>query len=295
MLWGMLNYLLSWRPLNIRRGDLVLELGSGNHPFIRSDVLLDKYLVDGSHRPAQLEKRTAVVIDRPLICGDAEALPFVDGAFDYVASFHLLEHLDRPDLCLQECMRVASKGYIVLPHKRYEKMFGWEAHRTMGFVENTKLVIEQKTRFNWRCFEDGYFYTVAETSSEFKRFYRKHLSDFEVRFEWQGHIDYEYRTHPDALPPSMFLTAETTARGGINEENIPAKDRLRRIVRVVISRFMRSYHSPTVPPLSDLLACPVCKVPVTLCGSDDSYLCHSCRRRYPILQGIPMMLAEASS
>jgi len=44
--------------------------------------------------------------------------------------------------------------------------------------------------------------------------------------------------------------------------------------------------------LLEILACPVCKTPVHLDDSGEWILCESCGRRYPIRDGIPVMLVE---
>ena len=44
------------------------------------------------------------------------------------------------------------------------------------------------------------------------------------------------------------------------------------------------------PQLLELLACPACKTPVTLEG--ERLVCAQCGRRYPIRDGIPVMLVE---
>lgn len=44
------------------------------------------------------------------------------------------------------------------------------------------------------------------------------------------------------------------------------------------------------PELLKLLACPVCKTPVELRG--DRLVCVRCGRRYPVRDGIPVMLVE---
>jgi uncharacterized protein YbaR (Trm112 family) len=42
--------------------------------------------------------------------------------------------------------------------------------------------------------------------------------------------------------------------------------------------------------LLEILACPVCKAPVVL--RDERIVCTSCGRRYPIRDGIPVMLID---
>ncbi|HUT97654.1 MAG TPA: Trm112 family protein [bacterium] len=44
--------------------------------------------------------------------------------------------------------------------------------------------------------------------------------------------------------------------------------------------------------LLEILACPVCKTPVHLDGTGERIVCDSCGRRYPIRDGIPVMLVE---
>ncbi|MBZ5629970.1 MAG: Trm112 family protein [Acidobacteriia bacterium] len=42
--------------------------------------------------------------------------------------------------------------------------------------------------------------------------------------------------------------------------------------------------------LLDILACPVCKAPLSL--GTDTLKCSACRRVYPIRDGIPILLEE---
>ena len=49
-------------------------------------------------------------------------------------------------------------------------------------------------------------------------------------------------------------------------------------------------EEPISPELLDVLACPACKVSVQL--EDDKLVCEKCKRRYPIRDGIPVMLLE---
>ena len=44
--------------------------------------------------------------------------------------------------------------------------------------------------------------------------------------------------------------------------------------------------------LSDILACPICKSDVRL--EEDRIVCIKCGRRYPVKDGIPVMLIDES-
>ena len=44
--------------------------------------------------------------------------------------------------------------------------------------------------------------------------------------------------------------------------------------------------------LLDILACPKCKGELSLLADDAGLLCESCRLRFPIRDGIPVMLVD---
>ncbi len=55
-------------------------------------------------------------------CGNAEALPFPDKAFDVVTCFHVLEHVRRLDRAIAELKRVAKRQIcLIVPCQRYYK------------------------------------------------------------------------------------------------------------------------------------------------------------------------------
>ena len=49
------------------------------------------------------------------------------------------------------------------------------------------------------------------------------------------------------------------------------------------------------PKLLEILACPLCKTEVTITPDRTGLLCRSCRRRYPIVDDIPIMLVEEAT
>jgi uncharacterized protein len=44
--------------------------------------------------------------------------------------------------------------------------------------------------------------------------------------------------------------------------------------------------------LLEILACPVCKTPVKLTPDQKGLKCATCRRVYPVREGIPVMLID---
>ena len=49
------------------------------------------------------------------------------------------------------------------------------------------------------------------------------------------------------------------------------------------------------PQLLEILACPVCKTEVTPTPDGAGLLCRTCRRHYPVVDDIPIMLVEEAT
>lgn len=97
--------------LDIHKSDIVLEVGPGYNPSVRSDVLLEKFIFDKSER----RYTDYFPKSQPFIVGDGCSLPFVDNAFNYIICKHVIEHLSDPSLMLKEFRRVAKKGFTSAP------------------------------------------------------------------------------------------------------------------------------------------------------------------------------------
>ena len=106
----------------------VLDVGSGPHPDPRAQVLLEKFMsgTESRHRELVLVRR-----NQTLICGDIEAMPFADKAFDIVICRQTLEHVDDPAAACAELVRVAKAGYITAPSDesmRYDIQHGYRLY-----------------------------------------------------------------------------------------------------------------------------------------------------------------------
>lgn len=92
--------------------DNVLEIGCGTGHFTRwlSDDGLSAVGVDLS---AAMLAEARVLDDVPFVRGDAQRLPFVDGAFDLTMLITTLEFLGQPREGLAEALRVSDQGVIL--------------------------------------------------------------------------------------------------------------------------------------------------------------------------------------
>lgn len=107
-------------------GDLMLDVGCGDKPHWRADVLVDKFL-DGEHAK-QRNLGGDVVAVEPLFESPLENLPFCDDAFDFVYCSHVLEHVLDPQTAIGELMRVGKSGYIEVPFVGIQKIYDQETH-----------------------------------------------------------------------------------------------------------------------------------------------------------------------
>jgi len=175
---------------NIKKNDLVLDVGSGDKPFWRADVIADKYLEDDQQRHSG-----ALVYDKRklFIKADVENLPFKDKVFDFVFCSHLLEHVENPDKAICELTRVAKRGYIEVPNGIVDLLKPFPPHLwfcdykdgVLIFIQKEKeknFFIENTEKFGKFIFENPLFqYLVTKYQDRiFIRLYWRDLVKFQV-------------------------------------------------------------------------------------------------------------------
>jgi SAM-dependent methyltransferase len=172
------------QKLNPPKTGLVLEIGSGDNPHPRSDILCDRFLGENTERGGDL------VIDRPLVVADAHRLPFRDGVFVYTICSHILEHMDDPLQFARELMRVSKGGYIQSPSEIAERLFHWSFHRWYVNQVGDTLVLYPKEEGEpfGELFDYLYEYNPAYY------FFQRSMPDlFWVEQEWHGTVKLEVR------------------------------------------------------------------------------------------------------
>lgn len=284
--------------MDIKPEDLVLEVGSGDNPYPRSDVLLDKLPEDVSER----EAGRSLVIDRPFVIGDVEMLPFANKSFDYIIASHVLEHTQDPERFLTELSRVGKMGYIETPLPTRERVFDFQFHRWYVYQEDKTLVLVKKTTKSKKFFAG----MTADRRREFYHLEGEQLLN--LKFEWEGKINFKIvKIEPDEFLKDLdvsltFFLEKRKSNSKYWYQKIKSKIfliPLLPLAGLVIKNFifksrkmLVSLIAPRerreIDPLS-LLVCPICKGQLESKGAQ--LCCLDCEQNYPLFKNkIPQLL-----
>lgn len=202
----LVSWISQWRlfverriAVPVRDDDLVLDVGSGDKPSWRADVLLDRYA--GAEFAGQRSGRASARVTRPLFDADAADMPFADGAFDYAICSNLLEHVTDPVGVAAELTRVARAGYIEVPEAASAKIVDFPSHLWWCRLDETDptaptLVMTAKAAPYFDAEIDAYIERAgvrrsldAVLNSKFEhRVVQLHWSG-EVRLRTEGELD----------------------------------------------------------------------------------------------------------
>jgi SAM-dependent methyltransferase len=187
--------------LPIPRDALVLDVGSGDKPSWRADVLLDRYL--GDEYAAQRSGRGQARISRPLFNADAGRMPFADGAFDYTICSNLLEHVPDPAAVVRELARVSRAGYIEVPEAASAKIVDFPSHLWWVTLDDGVLVFTAKSHPYFDADIDRYL-TDSGMRRPLADLLDKHLDHRVIELAWTGTIDCRVVGSP---PPELVANA----------------------------------------------------------------------------------------
>jgi SAM-dependent methyltransferase len=186
--------------------DLVLDVGSGDKPHWRADVLLDRY-VDAEHR-GQRSGRSAAAVTHPLFDADAAAMPFADQAFDYAICSHVLEHVVDPGAVIDELVRVSKAGYIEVPEAASAKILDFPSHLWWVRLDGDTLVFTAKEHRHFDA-EVGDYIERSGIERELADLLDSRFDHRIVSLPWTGTVAYRVEG-----TPSPELLAAARASGG---------------------------------------------------------------------------------
>lgn len=269
--------------MNVRRHGIVLEVGSGDNPHPRSDILCDRYLTTNRERAGGFGIR----VDRPMVVADGMRLPFADKTFDYAIASHIFEHMEDPVGFARELARVAKAGYVEVPSALAEQVFGWDFHHWYCAVEDGVLTFTPKTQGErW----GGFFHRLIARHLWFRRWFEEHEDAWYVRLEWKGAIPVAVRKRPVGMMDERAWALLSTAKPQMLPDTLFAiRFFLRRAARKARSVVRRALWRvfPSRAWMA-LLVCVVCRGKLQRDGQE--LLCGACRARYPMDGDIPILL-----
>ena len=267
--------------IDVKKDALVLEIGSGNKPYPRADILLDASMEN-------YERAGNLVVDRPLVIGIGERLPFKDKSFDFVIASHVLEHTSHPRLFIEEMMRVGKAGYIEVPEAWIEHLNSWEIHRSEISVVDGVLVIREKSKPICDEFVRQSFLERAFKKKSWRRFINHHPMLSICQYYWLGSINYRIENEGASLSWDVPMALKTSDKDG--------KKVLVSLLKSVILRmagmiFRLMFRQQRKMDLLLLLKCVECESE-ELIERQDKIVCSKCLAEYEYLYGIPKMEAK---
>jgi SAM-dependent methyltransferase len=117
----------------VRPGDVLLDIGSGNNPSPRADLLADFFPDDSFHRSGE------VVEHKPLLVCSVDRIPLRRRSIDFVLCSHVLEHVADPVRSAAELSRIAKAGYAETPAYGKDILIG------TGYMHRWQVVSHEGT------------------------------------------------------------------------------------------------------------------------------------------------------
>jgi uncharacterized protein YbaR (Trm112 family) len=242
----------------------VLDVGSGQAPHPRADVVVDKYVADDFERGYALE------LSKPLVVGDGHALPFADGTFAYVVTSHVVEHATDPVRFAAELGRVAAAGFVQVPSREAELTFGWEFHPWLIDREGDTLLFHP--RGEARAPLGPVFHEAMAESRLFGLWFVANRERWHHSIEWQGALRLRCEGASQAPQTASLDVSET----------------LRTLEALAKAGRARGPNGA----LRDALRCPLDRGRLTF--SETVATCGACGRRYPVAGTVPVLVEEAA-
>ncbi len=273
----------------IHKSDLVLDIGSGDRPHPRADIICDRY-------EESWERTASLLRDRPLVLGDITALPFADKSIDFIFCQHVMEHMPIPGDALKELERVGKRGIVRTPSPLAEKFYARDVHRWLVSAETDSdgnlIVFRQKND----AITDQELTTALGGDAKFWHYFGKMISKMETTYVWDDKIRYRVDLLPnpdwDGEPSSADVFHDGMALGDENVKNKTARfsrQHFRQLATISLGSLYRQVYlrRPKNVDWTKILACPKCHGPVNI---QNTIVCESCSLTYPYRNGLPVMI-----
>jgi SAM-dependent methyltransferase len=172
------------RIKSIRANDRVLDIGPGNSPHPRADILLENQF-DVNEAFEQRGRTTDLRTTKPVVFFDGETFPFQDKEFDYIICSHVLEHVPDVNQFLSEVFRVGKAGYFEFPSIYYEYLYNFPVHLQLLHYTGCELRFMKKNHSQLNAFisVQKLFYRSLELG--YADLVNKLKTNMFIGFEWK--------------------------------------------------------------------------------------------------------------
>ena len=275
---GFINFLTVHKKWNIKRNYIVIDIGSGNDPILRANLLFEKYIF------SDRERYSGLIIDRPTVCASEDKLPFRDKSIDFVHCSHVLEHIPKPDIFLAELQRIGKRGIIITPNGDYEKFDPRNQHLWYIWNKDNKLILKQK--ITWNEYHDiaKYYYKIT-ASKGYSKFYGKNYDLFNTIYLWQNEINYSIEKDTE-FDYNQFNKAFTEKN---SQSELKLKTPFKFQIKYIVGKMIRPFICSNFN-IDKILICPNCNNEnVQYDSNKRNIVCKDCDTKYPIVDKIVFM------
>ena len=168
---------------------LVLDVGSGDKPHWRADVLCDLY--PETSYAYQRSGGGPALVTAPLVIGDVQKLPFKDKSFDFVVASHLLLNVPDVEAACNELMRVAKAGYIEVAAEGHAKINDFESHLWWCHKNGRRLVFKPKESMQYDAEIYDFSRALIRRKVWFEKIVHPHFDLVTNEMHWRDKFDYE--------------------------------------------------------------------------------------------------------
>jgi SAM-dependent methyltransferase len=242
---------------HIKRGDVIIDIGSGGMPYPRADVACDFYEND-------FERADLLKIDRPFVWASVEYLPFDNKTFDFSIFSHVLEHLNDPAKALIEVERVSKAGYIETPNSFYEFIIPHVYHMSRCTIIDNILNITMKKKWD-ESLPNEFKDVQLDMMSCWNTLNSYDSKSLLTKYVWYNTINY-------------IVHGSVGFRKPI--ENIEYSGTVRPYWKKILRNLSYAILKPKKINLEKILRCPLCKGSLTFNKELSKTSCEKCKKIY---------------
>jgi uncharacterized protein YbaR (Trm112 family) len=222
--------------------------------------VVDKYPADDFERPGGV----AMSFAKPLIVADGHCLPFADATFAYVIAEHVLEHATDPVQFAAELSRVAAGGFVQVPSREGELVYGWAFHPWLIDLEQGELVFSPRGEAHAPAGE--FMHRQMQVSLLTRLAWAAHRSAWHHSVRWRGELPVNVKGKSTAPRTASWDPDQTLEVLGRNP-------------------------SPPLPSaIRSALRCPSCYG--NLRDERGQLVCAECHVRYPVVGNVPVLVSS---